>query len=136
MAGADGSAKGAPGMVTDVVPVHLKRRRDDFHLQSEELDTALRAAVGVLEGLGPFWGDDEHGRLFYEGGGGRVGFRQATEEIARHVGAVTTAYERIGDNVSQAGANLETADWASVAALAQAVTTAGLAVPTTKAEVR
>ncbi|MFC4529501.1 hypothetical protein [Sphaerisporangium dianthi] len=127
---------GPPGVTTDVVPTVLTRRLDDFHDCRDELGLALKNAMTALSGLGPFWGDDEHGRAFYEGTGSGKGFRAATEEIVRHVGNITTAYDRIGDNVAQAGANLETADWATVGRLAQAVDATGFAVPVTKAEVR
>ncbi|MGW4638655.1 hypothetical protein ACWEN6_09010 [Sphaerisporangium sp. NPDC004334] len=136
MAGTDVYGDGRPGVVTDVVPAVLTRRQDDFHLQRDHLGTALKAAMAALSGLGHFWGDDEHGHVFYEGAEGRKGFRAATEEIARHAGNITAAYDRIGDNLAQAGANLETADWATVGRLAQAVEAQGFAVPVTKAEVR
>ncbi|WP_248961043.1 hypothetical protein [Sphaerisporangium perillae] len=119
-----------------MVPIVLKRREDDFLHQHEVLTGVLKDTVATLEGLGPFWGDDEHGRTFYEGTAGRKGFHAAMREIVQHVGNITTAYQRIGENVAQAGANLETAEWAGVALLAQVVYEGGLAVPTTKAEVR
>lgn len=113
----------------------LVRRKDDFVQERQSLTVALDEAMQALSALGDFWGSDENGRLFYEGAQGRKGFRAATEEIGQHVKNVENAYTRIGENLAAAGANFETAEWATVGGLARSVYEGVLATPVTRAQV-
>ncbi|MFC6083133.1 hypothetical protein [Sphaerisporangium aureirubrum] len=106
---------------------------EDFRREHTTLSRALSDAAAALAALGDFWGNDEHGQLFHGGGAGRKGYRDASAEAAEHGGTIATAYARIGDNLERMGTNLQVAEWATIGALAHAVSDAGLAVPVTKA---
>lgn len=129
------SDTGFGGVVSDVSPVSLLKRQDDFLNESEVLGTAWKDAMGALAALGDFWGGDEYGRVFHDGAEGRKGYRTAMEEVEQHVGHIKTAYTRIGNDLGLSGANLAAAGWATIGDLARTVFDGELATPATKAEV-
>ncbi|WP_214411681.1 hypothetical protein [Sphaerisporangium fuscum] len=120
---------------TDVTPANLAKRGGDFHDEQEALADAMAQAMTALAALGPFWGDDESGRLFYAGAEGQKGFRAATEEIVEHGLTIQVGYRSIGDKLAVAGVNVAAADWATISGMVRKVYDGDLTVPTTKAKV-
>ncbi|MGC5011028.1 hypothetical protein ACLQ2R_09725 [Streptosporangium sp. DT93] len=108
-----------PAEPMDISPADLKRRKEDFHVENNELGRAITQAMSALDGLGAFWGDDEAGQKF--AGGGGKGYLAARDEAMKHAGQLRDAYFTIGDNLGLVGDNVGGANWATVEAMVTAI---------------
>ncbi|MGS2640761.1 hypothetical protein [Streptosporangium sp. LJ11] len=118
---------------TDISPADLKKRKEDFHTESDELGTAFAKAMNDLEALGAFWGNDEVGQKF-AGASGGTGYLAARDEAKSHVEGIRDGYRKIGDNLGLVGDNVTGANWATVEEMVKAVVGPKISVPTSKAE--
>ncbi|MER6829517.1 hypothetical protein ABT352_26275 [Streptosporangium sp. NPDC000563] len=122
-----------PSEPTDISPADLKRRKEDFHTESDELATAFAKAMADLDALGAFWGDDEVGRKF-AGAAGGTGYLAARDEAKSHVEGIGNGYRKIGDNLGLVGENVTGANWATVGEMVKAVVGPEIGAPGSKAE--
>ncbi|MEU8384508.1 hypothetical protein [Streptosporangium sp. NPDC048865] len=122
-----------PPEPTDISPTDLKKRKEDFHAESDELRTAFAKAMADLDALGAFWGNDEVGQKF-AGGAGGAGYLAARDEARSHVEGIRDGYRKIGDNLGLVGDNVTGANWATVEEMVKAVVGPKIDVPTSKAE--
>ncbi|GAA3004981.1 hypothetical protein [Streptosporangium longisporum] len=108
-----------PAEPTDISPTDLNKRKEDFRAENNELGRAITEAMAALDGLGPFWGNDEIGQKF--AGGGGKGYLAARDEAFKHAGELRDAYFKIGDNLGLVGDNVDGANWATVGAMVTAI---------------
>ncbi|GAA3413904.1 WXG100 family type VII secretion target [Streptosporangium vulgare] len=122
-----------PPEPTDISPADLKKRKEDFHTESDELARAFTKAMADLDALGAFWGGDETGQRF-AGASGGTGYLAARDEAKDHVARIRDGYRKIGDNLGLAGDNVTGANWATVGEMVKAVVGPEIGVPGSKAE--
>lgn len=122
-----------PPEPTDISPADLKKRKEDFHVERDELGRAFTDAMAALDGLGNFWGTDEAGQKF-AGAEGGTGYLAARDEAKTHVGHIRDGYGKIGDNLALVGDNVTGANWSTIETLVTAIVGPEISVPTTKAE--
>ncbi|WP_436760067.1 hypothetical protein [Streptosporangium sp. V21-05] len=122
-----------PPEPTDISPADLKKRKEDFHTESDELARAFAKAMADLDGLGAFWGGDETGQRF-AGASGGTGYLAARDEAKAHVEGIRDGYRKIGDNLGLVGDNVTGANWATVGEMVKAVVGPKIVVPSGKAE--
>ncbi|MFF3439934.1 hypothetical protein [Streptosporangium sp. NPDC002721] len=123
-----------PPEPTDISPADLKKRKENFHAESDELGAAFTKAMADLDALGAFWGNDEVGQKF-AGAAGGTGYLAARDEARSHVGGIRDGYRKIGDNLGLVGDNVTGANWATVEGMVKAVVGPEITV-TNKAELR
>lgn len=82
-----------------------------------DLAEAIGRFIGELEGLGDFWGDDDAGRMFYDGADGRPGYRTRQETAVPDAIALVSAYERTAEGLERMAAHIKVADFISMIAL-------------------
>lgn len=101
----------------DVSPSGLGDIGRLFGGQGEDIAGAVREATRRLMDIGDFWGRDDAGRAFHDGGDGKAGYGARAADLEHELHALATVYAVIGDRLVLMGRNVAVADWASVARL-------------------
>jgi uncharacterized protein YukE len=83
----------------------LQQAARAFAAEGQDLATTVNNLLGMIDGLGDIYGDDDQGRQ------AKQAFTRAREEVVGSSGALCAAYDAVGTNLSLMSDNVQTIDW-------------------------